>query len=296
VAPTTSRTYVFSQPEGIIAVRAVEGPPAQPPTPVAIDVATFVAATGKVVHRTPKKIPPFSLSRGFGEARLVDGGVLLQTGTGEPVHFLRDDGKEDIFSIPKGEGIGSAMRIGKRWLLIGNGSSTRLTFSDDGGQSWTTKLWRLEDRYALWPGTIAGKPYLEAIGRPATETRTTETLFSLDTIGDDPPLPLVVEPTPGPVACEGPLSGIRAAGYMSGSDQMLSMLLDGKPPAQPRALSRVTHPTAAGGRCTTAYEANDWIVFLDREGYSGVLFEAVAPAKTAKTARVVHPLTCTPPK
>jgi len=79
---------------------------------------------------------------------------------------------------------------------------------------------------------------------------------------------------------------------MSGSDQMPSMRIEGTPSAAPSALSRVTHPTAAGGRCTTAYQSNDWIVFLDTRGYSGVLFEAKADPKTSKTARVVQPLTC----
>jgi hypothetical protein len=305
-AGVQQRTSVLREREGVVAVRASWAAKAGAAAPVDLDIAWWSASGVQVSRRALAKVERFTVpaSGPIGEARVVDGGIVFQTMQGEPVQFFRTDGKKDeTLALPTGIGAARIARVGSRWILADfSHDSAVLTFSNDDGKTWTTKTWRLDDCARLELVQLRGAPHLGFRTCGSRAAGYSVGLVPLDTIGDDPPAPLVIPPGPADAACDAQASTLRTLWNETPGSRMLRVRVDGvgKEGSRPAYENeRVSHPTAAGTHCTSTYRVGMYdnaVVYVSAEpkGFSGVRFHEVENARDpSKSVWFMEPLSCT---
>lgn len=126
--------------------------------PVDVDLAWYVAATGKVHKASLPKVKPFRIGRVAPSAMhvITDGGLLFMPGSGDaPLYFLRDDGKTLTIPRPTAAdpwGFNDGMKLGDRILLTqSRGESVAIVESNDMGKTWSTSVWTLGEPAQLVP-------------------------------------------------------------------------------------------------------------------------------------------------
>ena len=298
------RTSVLRTPDGVVAVRALSVPGSGDPGPVDLEVVWWSASTGRVSRRSLPKVKPFVVPRlaTIGQAHLVDGGLVFQSVSGEPVHFFRDDGHgrgDESVTIPKGTLVASMVRAGDRWVIpeLSNGSA-RLTVSEDGA-SWTTKAWRLDEGAAMSLVSLGGRPHIGfAVSVGALPSFYTTVLVPLDAIPDDPPEAVTVARGPADAACDAAAGTYREAAPLTRGSRSLHVRTEeaDKTISTESSSDQVAHPTSAGTLCTAAYRikgAADGYLYAEPKGFSGVRFRRVPdPNEPAKQSFLAEPLAC----
>ncbi len=296
-------------PEGIVAARYSFAPKSTTGTfnPVDVELAWWSAATGKVSRHTLAKMKPFKVSRyGFnGTPQIVDGGLLFQTAYGEPVHFIKEDGKVETLALPSAGALRTALRAGKRWILSEwDRGLANLTWSDDNGATWTQRAWGLDEYGGSMQLTLLGTKPAMTVAHPGMPTL----LFPLDgAIPDDPPAPVVATPSQSDTVCDAQAArGRITANIPFDRRGGLKMRIDPLPaekdkaPVLLNATTRVSHDTASGKPCTAAYlmsGAQTAFLYPEAKGaWSAWRFvRATAPAAPGKApAYSAEPMTCAP--
>jgi hypothetical protein len=277
--------------------------------PVDIELTWWSAATGKTHHHELKKLDGLYISSwGFtGTPQIVDGGMLYQPSYKSEAYFVHDDGKADKFTIPSGTTVHNAERIGKAWLLAESSSGhVELMWSHEGGKEWTRREWGLESSGTSLMALIDGKATVSfSAGSLPTA------LFPVSASpSNDPPAPVVIDAGAVDGACDAHAATLRATSYVPSEERRFRARMNAaKDDPQPTHLSmyqRVTHSTASGGICTSAYiltgynsktyDSETAFLYPEAKGLSGWWFRRVPDPKDA-SKRVVQagPITCEQP-
>jgi hypothetical protein len=275
-----------------------------------IDLAWWSASTGRTTHHTLTKVKPFYYYGFGGTPQIVDGGILYQTTSSQPVYFVHDDGRVETFTLPKDATVRNGERLGKRWILADSGSGdVVLSSSDDTGKTWTQKSWGLEDGGTSLLVLLGGKPTLSF-----ARSYLPSALFPVDAVlPDDPPAPVVVDESSIDALCDAKAGTLRVSSYIPADARHLRARVEltptpaGSSPALPAgrlsAATRITHGTPQGTVCTTAYVLNGSdpktydsqtaFLYPEPKGWSGWWFRRVVDAKdSTKKNLVAEPLTC----
>jgi hypothetical protein len=251
-----------------------------------------------------KAAPPEASS---GTPQIVDGGLLFQPSGGTDVFFVHDDGKVDTFAVPRGVTVRNAERVGTAWLLAEeNHANIRLYLSKDGGKVWTRSGWGLDTSGDALLGLIDGKPMVSLSSRTGLPTL----LFAVGGApANDPPAPVIVDPKAIEGACDAHVSGRRAVSDFERGQRWLEVwvhVAKNEPPAgHLSAPERVTHTTATGAMCTSAWilqgmdpktGQGQWsFIYPAKKGFSGWWFQSAEdPTDVRKPVTYATPLTCEP--
>jgi hypothetical protein len=302
-ATTTFRSNEDTLDDGFVAARYRRTSDADgKPQPVDLELAWWSTKTMQAHRYELKKAArPEAWS---GTPQIVDGGLLFEISGGTEVFFVHDDGKIETLSIPSGTSVRNTERVGTGWLLAErNDGNIRLYRSKD-GKAWTRTTWGLETNGIALLGMIDDKPTvsLSRQGFPSL-------LFAVgSTPANDPPAPVVVDPKPMDVACDAHASSRHEKSYIVSGERLLvrvEMKDRGLPASTFSAQERVTHMSATGAICTSAYilggrdanntEAQTAFIYPAKKGHSGWWFpSAPAPHDAAKRVTLATPLTCEP--
>jgi hypothetical protein len=272
--------------------------------PANLELAWWSTKTMQAHHYELKKAAHAHPHASSGTPRIVDGGLLFEISGGTEVFFVHDDGKVETLSIPSGTSVRNAERVGTEWLLAErNDGNIRLYRSKD-GKAWTRTGWGLDTGGIALLGMIDDKPTvnLSRAGFPSL-------LFAVgSTPANDPPAPVVVDPKPIAVACDAHASSRREKSNMASGERLLvrvEMKDAGLHASTFTALERVTHTSATGAICTSAYilggrdanntESQTAFVYPTKKGHSGWWFpSAPDPHNASKRVTLATPLTCEP--
>lgn len=284
--------------------------------PVDVEIAWWSSKTGKVVHHKLAKLKPFRVSRyGIsGAAHIVDGGLVFRGANDDVVHFIHDDGKDELLSSPGEMQVAGALHSGSRWILNDiSYNAARFAFSDD-GKSWTTKGWTLDDSGGSSFGFSQGKPFV-VNDRSYDASRGGPLLFSLDgSLGNDPPTPIELPlPTTLDARCDSQDSLLGYGEEDLAEVTWLSATIDegDKTVTTFNEQARMRHFGAKGGECTSAFHLEKTagsskkhaangeqrvFLFPEEKGWSGWRFSDV-PDPRHKGETMVHaePLACVAP-
>jgi hypothetical protein len=274
--------------------------------PVDVELTWWSAATGKTHHHELTKLESFYVSSWSftGTPQIVDGGLLFQPTYKGEAYFVHDDGKVEKITIPSGTSVRNAERVGKGWLLAeSNTGSVELLWSSEGGKEWSRREWGLESTGTSLMALIDGK---------ATVSFSAGSLpTALFTVGaspaNDPPPPVVIDAAAVSGACDAHAATLRATSYVPSDERRFRARMDAaKDDPQPTRLSiyqRVTHSTASGSICTSAYiltgyspktyDSETAFLYPESKGLSGWWFRRVPDPKDAtKRVVVAGPITC----
>jgi hypothetical protein len=290
-------TVVWRNNEGVVVVRAVSASPAADTAD--LDLAWWSVGTNRVSRKSLPKQKGVTRWGAVSEARVVDGGLVLHVTYTDPVRFFRDDGKEETFTAPSGISLTGVVRDGNRWLVpVFFSGTAKIVVSDDGGKTWKSKVWRLDDFQTPSFGRVGGKLQIgvqHAAQQPGQAG--SFLMFPLDSIGDDPPAPVVVSTAANDKACDATAATFRTASFMGQDVRPVQIKLEepDKSTWTARAYQRVVHPTQGGSTCTAAYQMSTWNAFLyeDAKGFSGYRFKRTQdPKDSSKGQTTAEPLAC----
>jgi hypothetical protein len=277
--------------------------------PIEIDLAWWSASTGRTQHHTLHKVPVFFVPsyNGFaGTPQIVDGGLLYQPAQGREVYFVHDDGKLDTLAIPNDANIRNAERLGKGWILADSYlGDVALSWSDDGKQ-WSKKDWGLDITGSALLALVDGKPMV-SFSRGSLPSA----LFPLGAApSTDPPPPVAIDAAGIDGPCDTHAATLRIASFVPSDERRLrARVLVAKdaplPAGRLSVTQRVTHSTAKGTICTSAYilGGNDpktgaWqsaFLYPDAKGWSAWWFQrGPDPKDASKQVVLASPLACEP--
>jgi hypothetical protein len=277
-----------------------------------IDLAWWSASTGRTTHHTLTKVKPFSYYGFGGTPQIVDGGILYQTTSSEPVHFIHDDGRDETFTLPPDATVRNGERLGKHWIFAESSSGdVLLSLSDDAGKTWSQRNWGLDDNGTSLLVLLGGKPTLSF-----ARSYQPSALFAVDgVLPSDPPTPVVVDDSSIDTPCDAHAGSLRVSTYIPTDARHLRARVELSatptgsaaplPAGRLSAATRITHGTPQGTACTTAYVLNGndpktydsqtAFLYPEAKGWSGWWFRRVVDAKdSSKKNLVAEPLTCAP--
>jgi hypothetical protein len=228
--------------------------------PVDVDLAWYSASTGKAHRVSLPKVKPFRVGRVAPSALhvIIDGGLMFMPLNGEsPIYFVRDDGKVTTVARPVGPdawGFSSGVKIGDRIVLAQpREEAIALVSSEDGGKTWSTKVWSVGDFVSLVP--LAGKPALAfGVNTPLLATEPNGLLPFGALTADPPPIkrwnPQTIDGK-GVVACSAQSRvGLRAFSFGNEGDREVAFGLTGSDlPATLPMSGRVMRFAADGSSC-----------------------------------------------
>ncbi|HEY8076316.1 MAG TPA: hypothetical protein VIF62_19455 [Labilithrix sp.] len=292
------RTYLFRQLDGVVAVRIAASSPTSETQNV--DVVGWSLATNKITRKSLPNVKGLGKFGSIAAAHVVEGGLVVQVLYSDPVRFFRDDGKEETFPAPSGISMSSVVRAENRWIVpMLSGGTAKLTFSDDAGKTWKTKIWRLDDWATPSLGKLGGKTHVAI--QPTSMTTPNPTamlLFSLDSIGDDPPTPVVIASGASDKACDASAATFRTSLLMTSDQRPVQVKIEDadKSTATARAYVRLAHPSQGGALCTSAFQMSGSaasFLYEDAKGFTGYRFKSQKdPKDSSKWQTVAEPLTC----
>ena len=280
------RTAADERDEGVVAARYqyVRRSESGKLNPVQIELAWWSPSKPATVHHANVTVKPFRVSRfAFsGRARVVDGGIVFQGGTGDVVHFVHDDGKQETLTAP-GIPFSDVVRSGNKWVVAdSDGYVEEIASSEDGGKTWALRGWafdrtRGDDEGALI--TMGGKPVVRARGA----------LFDVAwPVAPDPPAPVVIDFAAREPRCDGLVTG-SVSERERVDDGSIHMALAN---AKLEGAERVLHVTQTGKLCTAVLQLefgrDEAYVYPDTGGgWSGWSYRDTDREKT-----IAEPLTC----
>jgi hypothetical protein len=298
--------------DGVIVARYKTHDHWQGHEPMDVEVSWWAVATGRMARGTARQVPPFEVSPYgtsiLGTMRLVDGGLWIQPPLQSTAYFLHDDGRAETMHVPPGLSVTSVLRTAKRWVVMeARGADADLWWKDVGNESWTERSWTLgefkERRDSLL--IYESRPFDAALSILGGRSMLTVSGawkawgFPIDTaIPDDPPRPVLYDPSTVDSACEAGASS-RSRSETTLPNQGIQVRIEdanGRVLGHLATWKREVRETPSGGECTSTYvlhgtspdklQALDAFLNPERKGFGGWWFSDEPPPKGKDGKRI----------